>query len=187
MATENYEGRLSLSTTSPSSPETETSGSPGLVKEWLLRFAANSGQPLDDGRAALWRDEFSRVESALLERAFREVLRVHAFNCIPTVGEIWVQLGEVRHVRTVEEEQVARERWLSSQPSWEELHRRGRVYCDQVSSWAREVAEFQRSRAKKVAETIQLVIVSPERWAELEEQKRIVLSRYPSSELAGRS
>jgi hypothetical protein len=180
MDAENCEGRISLSTTSPSSPETEPSASKGVVEEWLVRFAANSGQPLDDGRIALWCDEFSKVETGLLERSFQSAMHLHTFNCIPTVGEVWAQIEDQHRSRMQEGERVARERLLSRQPSWEELHCRGRTYCAQVAGWAREIAELQRSQSKAVAGPIPLVIVSRERLAELEEQKRIILARYRS-------
>ena len=169
-----------MSTTSPSSPEIEVSGNTGLIKEWLLRFATNSGQPLDDGRVALWRDEFSKVEPGLLDCAFREVMRGHTFNCIPTVGEVWAQLGEARRTESLEARQVAHERWLSAQPPWEELRRRGRDYCERVRAYTQEIAELQkRARSNVVPEPI--VIATPERLAELEEQKRQILARYPRS------
>jgi hypothetical protein len=180
MGATNCEGTLSLSTILRSSPEPDCSESRKLVGEWLARFATNAGHPLDDGRTALWRDELSGVERTVLERAFRAVLREQVFNCMPTIGTIWQKVGEVRQAEINETERVARERWLSNQPPWEELHKRGRTYCARVAGWAREVAELQRRSQSKVTEPIPLVIASRERLAKLEEQRRQILAKYSS-------
>jgi hypothetical protein len=180
MDTASCEGTLSLSTILRSSPEPDCSESRKLVGEWLARFATNAGHPLDDGRTALWRDELSGVEPVMLERAFRAVLRAQVFNCMPAIGAIWQKVGEVRQAEAEATERVAREKWLSNQPPWEELHSRGRAYCARVTVWAREIAELQRSQSKTVTEPIPLVIATRERLGELEEQTRIILARYPS-------
>jgi hypothetical protein len=179
MDTENFEGRLSLSITSPSSPEPDCSESRKLVGEWLARFATNAGHPLDDGRTALWRDELSGVEPVMLERAFRAVLREQVFNCMPTIGAIWQKVGEMRQAEADATERVAREKWLSNQPPWEELHTRGRTYCAQVAGWAGQIAELQKSQSKTVTGPILPVIASRERLEELEKQKPIILARHP--------
>jgi hypothetical protein len=150
-----------------------------LVGEWLARFATNAGHLLDDGRTALWRDELSGVEPAVLERAFRAVLREQVFNCMPTIGAIWQKVGEVRQSETDVTERVAREKWLSNQPPWEDLHRRGKVYCEEMRAYVQEVATLQRSAAPRVTPE-PLVVAWPERLAVLEDQGRQILAKYSS-------
>ncbi|GEM_PF-4159915 len=165
-----------MSTTLPSSPEAVEGNGKSVVEEWLLRFAVNCGQPLDDGRVALWRDEFSEVEADLLDRAFRSVLRAHAFSNMPSVGEIWTRIDEIRKTDLAERQRVEEQRWLSNQPPWEELHRRGLAYCESVRGCTQEIAQLQEAaRLKVCAEP--LVIATSERLAELDRQRKQIRAR----------
>jgi hypothetical protein len=138
----------------------------------------NSGQPIDEVRRAEWQAQFREVEPGILERAFQAVMRVHEFPFIPAVAAVWKKLDELRQADSLAEQQAEHERWLSAQPAWEELRRRGRDYCAQVRAYTQEIADLQkRPRLRVMPEPI--VIATPERLAELEEQKRQILARYP--------
>jgi hypothetical protein len=77
-----------------------------LIREWLARFAANAGQPLTEARAVLWLDELSQIEPSRLEAAFRLVMRTHAINTIPQIGEILSQIDRAEQLgRDAEAEQ----------------------------------------------------------------------------------
>jgi hypothetical protein len=181
---------ISSNTTSESSLKQTSERDQSLTSEWLLRFAANCGQPLDSARVALWREEFSEFEPDVLETAFREVLHEHVFNCLPTVGEVyekasdlrdakWLRLYQQEMAAKAEEARVAHEQWLSNQPSSEELGRRQLNYCEEMGKWGRTLLELQRKTQPKIKAEPVVVIAWPERLAQLEEQKRQILVRYP--------
>jgi hypothetical protein len=69
-----------------------------IIREWIARFATNCGQVLSEARVLLWLDEFSRVEPERLEAAFGAVMRSHAINTIPQVGEIHALLDRVEQL-----------------------------------------------------------------------------------------
>lgn len=171
MDAKNCEGKLSLSTILPSPPlPDDTRSSELVVRKWIARFATNCSQPLGDGQVLLWLEQFQRVASELLEQAFQAVLCEHVFSNIPTVGEVWEKLDEAtRHVE--------HQRWLTNQPPWEELHRRGQEYCEKASAWSREIAELQ-SKAKCSAKPNPIVIARPEVLAKNEADKKLILELY---------
>lgn len=178
MDTENCEDKLSLSTTLLSPPPPDgAQTSEATVREWILRFATNCGQPLNDGQVLLWIEQFAGADSALLQRAFQAVLQSHTFSNMPTVGEIYAKLDELRQADFLAEEQIARARWLSDQPSDDELHSRGVEYCSRMRDRVQELATLQGTDEPKL-QADPLVIAWPERLAELEEQKKAILSRY---------
>jgi hypothetical protein len=188
MDMKNCADRTFLSTTSLSSPEAGCRENRDLVEEWLLRFAVNSSQPLNDGLLSLWRDEFSEFEPDVLETAFREVLHEHVFSNFPTVGEIYGKACDLRDAkrqrldrRLAAEARAAHERLLSNQPSSEELHRRQERYCEEMGEWGRELLKIQRKTQPKIQAEPVVVIAWPEVVAKLKEEGRQMVAKYPGS------
>jgi hypothetical protein len=183
MLTENSGVLPCLSTTlpSPRRPDGAQASEP-IIREWILRFATNAGQVLNDGQVILWVEEFSDVEAGILQIAFRAALRSHVFSNIPTVGEVWTQIDEARRTERLAQERIDRQRWLSNQPSDEELHRRGLEYCAQMGEHTAE-CQTLREKPERRIDSEPVVIAWPERLAELEAQKRIVLAKYGTENL----
>ena len=65
------------------SPASETRSR--LVREWLVRFGTNHERAIAP-LIALWEDELADVSPALLEKAFRQVLRTSRF--FPTIADV---------------------------------------------------------------------------------------------------
>ncbi len=85
-----------------------------LLRQWLVRFALNAGQPLDgkaqDVYVSLWLESFAVLSDAILEAAFRKTLATCKF---------WpVKIADVReHVDSAESKAFR----LESEGEWEKL------------------------------------------------------------------
>jgi hypothetical protein len=62
-----------------------------LIREWLVRFGANHERAIAP-LIALWEDEFADIRPALLEKAFRQVLRTSRF--FPTIADVRAQIDQ---------------------------------------------------------------------------------------------
>lgn len=80
------------------------------IREWILRFALNSGKELSkesaDALVLLWCDEFSDIPLDMLEKAFRKLIRTSRF--FPTIAD----------VRGVLDGADAKARELEAQEEW---------------------------------------------------------------------
>lgn len=79
---------LSLTTISES-PASETRSR--LIREWLVRFGTNHERAIAP-LIALWEDELADIGPALLEQAFRQVLRTSRF--FPTIADVRATLDQ---------------------------------------------------------------------------------------------
>jgi hypothetical protein len=153
-----------------------------LACQWLTAFASFYNVSLRERGerfVEMWIAALSDLRPEELQAACEMATRTCRFFPLPAEIRSQVDPHEARR--------IASERWLSNQPSDEELRRRGLEYCESVKAWSLEIAKLQRESALKVKPE-PIVIATKERIEKLERQKRELLARSTPEQIrqAGR-
>jgi hypothetical protein len=99
----------------PHSSSTSHQSRNDLIREWVLKFALNAGQTLNDEAVgvytALWCDEFRDLPATVLESAFRKAIRACRFWPVK-IADILEQVEHAKETATCEAADRAWERIL---------------------------------------------------------------------------
>jgi len=163
-------GTISRSPRQPANGSTETEL---VVREWLARFATNAGQPLTETRVIMWLDEFAGIDPDLLSRAFRAVLREHVFSNVPTIGQVYQEIDKLRDAEAT----ASTYKELPAPAPWEQLHEQGFEYCRRMAEWTRTLFAL-RKKFEVAPKADPVVYATPDRLAELTNQKEAILRRF---------
>lgn len=174
-------GTIQFHVTTKTTPSSESSKrrneTEGLARQWLSAFASFYNVKLQERGERfkeMWIAALSDLRPEELQAACEAAIRTCRF--LPLPAEIRTQLDQVDRRR------IASERWLASQPSNEELHRRGVEYCERLKTWNQEIAELQQKSAPKVAAETELRI-NPDRVRKLKQQARELRAKATPEEL----
>jgi hypothetical protein len=98
----------------------EACGEPRLIKTWLAKFSANSGESVGEAVRDLWLESFAHLLNTVFEAACKRTLETFVYPRIPTIADVLshVEKAEGAALTLEAEESWRRVLRLAEQGSW---------------------------------------------------------------------